>query len=148
MASQPATLPPSLPTGPSEAPGRSEHDERGDEAPPVGFWQQPWAQNVLPFLTSLAVHAAIVVLAVVLIQVTRVIIRQVKAQEQTVVPEVALSDGDPGGPPYASMNNNPFLKPLQDARPDEGQPDAWHTMPGALRRWPRKGRPARATPPA
>src|SRR5687767_8672038 len=50
-----------LPVLGSQNPAGAAGDLPPEEAVHLSFWQQPWVQNVLPFLTSLAFHAAIVV---------------------------------------------------------------------------------------
>ena len=34
---------------------------------PIGFWQQPWVQTVLPFVTSLTLHLAIIIVAIAVV---------------------------------------------------------------------------------
>ena len=36
------------------------------------IWQSPWMQQVLPFLTSLTLHASVIVIALLTIQVVKV----------------------------------------------------------------------------
>src|SRR5688500_6104505 len=80
----PGSLPPTLPpqplpppmvakgTPPGPVPGSPPSGEPPLQEPPPeymprpSFWQQPWVQNILPFATSLTLHAAIIVIGVVL----------------------------------------------------------------------------------
>src|SRR6266513_1024386 len=59
--------------------------------PHITFWQQPWVQNVLPFVTSLVTHAVIVILGITAAQV---IINKsgVLKEEQTIIPESTMAD--------------------------------------------------------
>src|SRR5947209_6872402 len=61
----PGAVPPPPPGAPGAgpgAPGQGQGDE--EQQPYLSFFQQPWVQNVLPFVTSLTVHAVIVILGI------------------------------------------------------------------------------------
>src|SRR5271170_5805800 len=49
-------------------------------APPINFWQQKWAQRVLPLASSLLLHAGIILLGLLTIQAGRTILRVMKQQ--------------------------------------------------------------------
>ncbi len=103
------------------APGQGEPEEMG---PSLTFMQQPWVQTVLPFVTSLTVHAGILVLAVVAVKVAYTGSAAPKVQEQTIIPEATLADaGPPGGVPNNGPNNDPFKQMMQDTTPDGGKSD-------------------------
>src|SRR4051794_10182105 len=123
-------LPPpgAVPAGQPGMPGEPEHIE-----PPISFWQLPWVQNVLPFVTSLAVHAVFVVMAIILIKVTTVVINQIVAKEQTIIPESAMADaGPPGGVPNVGTGGDPMRQAMQDKDPTAGTPEGWAQKAGAL----------------
>ena len=127
--------PPAPPRPPAHraVPAPPARGKRTKGPPPLGFWQQPWVQNILPFVTSLAVHAAIIILMIIVIGVTREIIKQVKAQEQTIIPDASLAETmSPGGVPNVGLANNPFEKAMQNTTPDGGTPEGWAKKAGAL----------------
>src|SRR5688500_7575251 len=76
-------------------------DAGGDEPPlehapaepseisaPMTFWQQPMVQNVLPFVTSLAVHLGIILIGVLLF--VPPLRDRLLVEEQIIVPEAAI----------------------------------------------------------
>src|SRR5437868_949864 len=66
---------------------------------PSNFWQQPWVQNVLPFLTSLALHAAIIIIGLLVFGVYKAV-TAAPHEEQVIIPESSLAtEGPPGGVP-------------------------------------------------
>jgi hypothetical protein len=86
--------------------------------------QQPWVQTVLPFVTSLTVHAGILVLGIVALKVAVTVAPALLEKEQTIIPEATLADaGPPGGVPNNGPNNDPFKQMMQDTTPDGGKPD-------------------------
>ncbi len=92
-----------------------------------GPCQQPWVQAVPPFVTSLTVHAGILVIALVAVKLA------VSAgpalllhQEQTVIPEAVMHEASPpGGVLNDSSANEMLTRAIQDANMESGQPDAW-----------------------
>src|SRR5436853_2971966 len=69
------------------------------------FWQKPWVQEVLPLITSIVLHLAIVVLMIVLIPPTIKALRQV-TQEQVLIPDASFAEGnEPGGIPNPGLGN-------------------------------------------
>ena len=119
---------PGGPGGPPGAPGEGEfHPE-----PVLSFWQQPWVQNVLPFVTSLALHAAIIILCVFVFAVSQVIVKAV-AEEQTIIPESTMADaGPPGGVPNVGTGGDPFKQAMQNTTPDGGTPEGWASKAGPI----------------
>ena len=61
----PSSLPPVPPPLAAQAVAQS-----GDEhvEPEVGFFQEAWVQNALPFVTSLAIHVTLIVMGFLLIE--------------------------------------------------------------------------------
>jgi len=110
-----------LPPGAIPPPGAVPPLDEG--IPQLGFFQQPWVQNVLPFVTSLVAHAVIIILALTLFAVS-VMINDKKAanEEQAVVPDAANAANDTGGIPNVGTNNDPTRKMMQD-KEDAGTPD-------------------------
>src|SRR5690242_3613284 len=73
----PGATPPPLPPVPPPAPI--------DQLPPVSFWQQPFAQNVLPLLTSLVLHIGLILVVWATVQAVQAVVTVV--QQQIIIPE-------------------------------------------------------------
>jgi hypothetical protein len=102
-----------------------------DLEPGIGFFQQPWVQNILPFVTSLTVHAGIVVLGFLAVALVKQAAPALLEQEQTIIPEATLADaGPPGGVPNEGPNNDPFKQTMQDKDPDGGKADGVSSKAG------------------
>ncbi len=66
------------------------------------FAQKPMVQNVLPFVTSVAVHAGILIIAWILWDNRTIIARVI--EEQIIVPDAAIVEGaDVGGIPNPGL---------------------------------------------
>src|SRR4051812_2745358 len=64
---------------------------------PANFWQQPWVQNVLPFVTSLSVHLAILIIGLLVFGVYKAV-NAPPHQDQVIIPESSMAqEGPPGG---------------------------------------------------
>ncbi|HTW93812.1 MAG TPA: hypothetical protein VMD30_03390 [Tepidisphaeraceae bacterium] len=101
--------PPLAPPAPALQPPEEEHPIH-----PVNFWQHPWVQNLLPFGTSLAIHAAIIVVALATYQAITMISNGGGAKEQIVIPDATLVVGaDVGGIPNPGMGSDPNRKVSQ-----------------------------------
>lgn len=88
-------------------------DASTDHPHPIGFWQQPWVQNVLPFVTSVSVHAAVLILGLLVWGVAQIV--QAKPnQDQITIPETTLDVGPPGGVPNVGPGADPNRQALQD----------------------------------
>ncbi len=68
-------------------------------APAISFWQQPWVQNVLPLVSSLALHAVIIMIGVVGVMAAKKVKEIVTvSQEQIIIPESTMAETTtPGG---------------------------------------------------
>jgi hypothetical protein len=92
----------------------------------LNFWQQPWVQNVLPFVTSVMVHAALILLGLVFFGVYTYVKNVAPHQEEVIIPDSGLiNDGPPGGVPFQGLGNDPNRQALQDKVKDAGSPDGW-----------------------
>src|SRR6476620_4283862 len=67
-------------------------------APHLTFWQLPWVQNLLPLLTSIVIHLAIIIVALLIGGAVQQMSKLV-VQEQIVVPDASFTDGPVGGIP-------------------------------------------------
>jgi hypothetical protein len=85
----------------------------GDAAIQLSFWQHPFVQNVLPFLTSLAVHAGIVALGVGLYAGVKAA-KQLVSKEQVIIPEATMTEGPEGGIPHPGLGGDPNRDAAQD----------------------------------
>jgi hypothetical protein len=92
-----------------------------DEQPPVvrlGFWQQPFVQNVLPFITSMVLHIGFIAFFILMIKVADVVVTAYK-QEQVIIPEAEMvAAGPEGGIPHPGLGGDPSRDAAQDKFPD------------------------------
>lgn len=95
-------------------------------AVPLNFWQHPWVQNVLPFVTSVMVHAALILLGLVFFGVYTYVKNAPPHQEEVIIPDASMiNDGPPGGVPFQGLGNDPNRQALQDQVKDAGTPSGW-----------------------
>lgn len=111
---------------PAAAPPLDPNEDANIE-PEVGFWQEPWVQNALPLITSLALHVAIIVMGFLLIE--PYIKKQEASQEQVFVPDASIVDGDVGGIPNPGLGNDPTRPAASDLVPENTQSDGWNKLP-------------------
>src|SRR5438045_2216486 len=84
----------------------------------VSFWQQPFVQNVLPFLTSLVLHIGLLVFAFMVLKVVQAVVVALR-QEQIIVPEAQMvAAGPEGGIPHPGLGGDPTRDAAQDKFPD------------------------------
>ena len=123
--------PPGMPPGTKPNPGQpgapgqlGENPE--DALPQLGFFQQPWVQNVLPFVTSLVAHAVIIVLGITLAVTVVQEGQKILQEEQTIIPESTMAENaPPGGVPNVGTGGDPLKQAMQDTTPDAGSADGW-----------------------
>ena len=101
-----------------------------DYGHPVPFMQQKWVQDVLPFVTSLTIHAAIIVVAVAVIFGGQQVIQATKALEAQVVPaDASIVEGGPeAGVQFQGLGGDPTRPPAQDEFAEGGE--GWAPKPG------------------
>jgi hypothetical protein len=95
--------------------------------PEVGFWQEPWVQNALPFVTSLLIHATLILMGFLLIK--PYIKAQEVSQEQVFIPDASIVDGDVGGIPNPGLGGDPTRPAASDLVPENTQSDGWNKLP-------------------
>jgi hypothetical protein len=129
MSTEAAPPPPSdhaLEAAAAEAP-QAEPDAMAELAAAnqhLSFAQKPMVQNVLPFVTSVAVHLGIVIIAWVLWDNRGVIQRVI--EEQIIVPDAAIVEGaDVGGIPNPGLGGDPTRAAAQDITADVTASDSW-----------------------
>ena len=84
----------------------------GDTAVQLSFWQHPFVQNVMPLLTSLVLHAAIIVIAVTSYKVVQAVKAIVK--DQVNVAESTVNEGPEGGIPHPGLGGDTTRDAAQD----------------------------------
>jgi hypothetical protein len=105
-------------------------DEGGEALPQLSFWQQPFVQNMLPFLTSLMMHAAIIVIGVATLKV--VTIEAKKTELQTETPEGTIEDANMPQVLVAhpGLGGDPTRDAMQDKYPDVKDAHGFSEDPG------------------
>ena len=84
----------------------------------VGFWQLPFVQNVLPFITSLVLHLSLIVIGLVTMRVINAVTTNVN-REQVIIPDSDMvEEGPPGGIPHPGLGGDPTRDAAQDKFPD------------------------------
>ncbi len=119
-----------LPEDPENNPGTASKQVAGDslgvptpDAAPaaaieLSIWQHPFVQNVLPFLTSLALHIAVIVIGLLTVEVVRVVTTN-PARDQIIIPDAEMiADGPPGGLEHPGLGGDPTRDAAQNLVPD------------------------------
>lgn len=117
--------PASSPTSPQPAPGPDAFVE--DLLPPLSFWQQPFVQNVLPLLTSLALHLALIIIGVLTFKAY--VASKTVQEEQVIVPDAAIVEGDVGGIPNPGLDGDPNRPAASDLVPENTRSEGWNREP-------------------
>jgi hypothetical protein len=84
---------------------------------PVSFWQHPFVLNVLPFLTSLALHLGLIIIGLLTIKVYQLVVQEIR-RDQVVVAESGLEEQNPDGVLNAGFGGDPTRAAAQDKFPD------------------------------
>src|SRR5262245_7148329 len=95
--------------------------------PPLTFWQQPFVQNVLPLLTSLALHLAIILIGVMTFKAY--VASKTVQEEQVIVPDAAIVEGDVGGIPNPGLGGDPNRPAASDLVPENTRSEGWNREP-------------------
>jgi hypothetical protein len=96
------------------------------------FFQNPYVQTVLPFVTSLTVHLSIILLGVVFFLSAKIIQKKVLHQEEYIIPAASMiNDGAPGGVPFQGLGADPNRQSMQDKLKDGGTPEGWADKRGS-----------------
>lgn len=76
--------------------------------------RHPWVETALPLLTSLAIHAGIVILGFAFLRATAAVLRPA-TQEQMIIPDSTLAEAGPaGGIPNPGLGDDPNRASAQD----------------------------------
>jgi len=77
------------------------------------IFQKPWVQEVLPFATSFAFHASIILVALLIAKPIKQVVEVVR--EQIIIPEATLAEnGPPGGLQHPGLGGDPTRDAAQD----------------------------------
>jgi hypothetical protein len=95
-----------------------------------GFFQQPWVQDLLPLITSLAFHATIVVVGLLAYQTYKAVAAVKPNEEQVIIPEAAMASEIAGGVENPGLDGDPTRPAAQDKYEDNTHPDGWAPEPG------------------
>lgn len=125
-------VPPGKAPPPMPNPGQpGQPPEGGEMAVPLTFWQLPWVQQVLPFVTSVVIHIAVLVIGLVFFLGYTYVRQMPKHQEEVIVPDASMIDnGPPGGVPNQGLGNDPQRQAFQDKDPTGGTPQGWAETKG------------------
>jgi hypothetical protein len=100
--------------------------EHPELAVQLTFFQLPWVQNVLPFLTSIFIHAAIIVIGIVFFYGVQYVTKKIVHKEEVIIPDASMiNDGPPGGVPFQGLGADPNRQAFQDKVKDAGTPEGW-----------------------
>jgi len=90
------------------------------------FFQLPWVQNILPFVTSVFVHGAIIVIGIVFFYGVQYVTKKIVHTEEVIIPDASMvNDGPPGGVPFQGLGADPNRQAFQDKVKDAGTPEGW-----------------------
>lgn len=93
------------------------------------FLQQRWVETALPLATSLAVHAAIVLLGFAFLRATAAVLRPA-TQEQIIIPDSTLAEAGPaGGIPNPGLGEDPNRASAQDRIEVSADAAGWAQRP-------------------
>src|SRR6185437_7901525 len=74
----------------------------GDAAVQLSFWQHPFVQNVMPLVTSLVLHATLIVVAITSFKVVQAV-NKVLSKDQVTIPDATMNEGPEGGIPHPGL---------------------------------------------
>ena len=100
--------------------------------PKRGFLEEPWVQEVLPFVTSIVVHLTIIGVGVMFFFGAKYVEKKIVHQEEVIIPSASMvNDAAPGGVPNQGLENDPTRQAMQDKFKDGGTPDGWADKKGS-----------------
>jgi hypothetical protein len=102
-------------------------EEPQEELPHGGFWANPMVASVTGAATSILVHAAIIIVGLLLIpDVRQLVTDMVVVEEQTIIPTAELATEQPGGIPNPGMNSDATRAAAQMVDASVTQSDAFN----------------------
>lgn len=115
----PGTPPPPM-VKPAGVQQQATVDEEGDEVEEgvqLSFWQTPFVQDILPFLTSLAIHLAIIGIGIAFIQTIKKAV--LVSKDPMLIPSEVIIDGaEIGGIPHPGLGGDETRDAAQDQYKD------------------------------
>jgi hypothetical protein len=124
-------MPVAAPVGAPKPAGEGEEQPEDDGTIPLGFMQQPWVQNVLPFVSSLALHVGIVVLGLLTAKAVQVVSEMKPTEEQIIVPDSEIvEENAPGGVQNVGLGQDSTRAAAQDEFTENTSPQGWANKPG------------------
>ncbi len=111
----------------------------------LSFWRTAFAQNVLPFLTSLVLHLSLIVLGYLTVQAVKTVVAHRSPVAQVLTPVTAMvddpADANPdgllgelgsGGDPFRKMaqDKNPLVDPNSTGLAEDKGPNPVLKLPG------------------
>ena len=127
MANEPtAPMPAALPAGQQELASVPTYRTKRS------WLEAPWVQEVLPFVTSVVIHLAIISIGVIFFFGVQYVQNKQVHQEEVIIPNAAMVDGSaPGGVPNQGLDNDPTRQAMQDRFKDGGTPEGWADKKGS-----------------
>lgn len=120
--SPPAASPETTPNPPPGAPVNAPLDGEATELVlQLSIWQHPFVQNVLPFLTSLVLHASLIVIGMLALRAAGELRQRVMNQprEQIIIPDADMPmDGPEGGVQNPGLGTDATRAAAQDKFPE------------------------------
>ena len=112
--------PPSEVASATAAPGQfaaGGAEASAETAAVISFWQRPFCQNILPFLTSLILHLGLITIGLLTYKVVEAVVNP--RVEQVIIPEAQMvTNGPEGGIPHPGLGGDPTRDTKQDQIPD------------------------------
>jgi hypothetical protein len=98
-------------------PTQADEEQHGPHVE-LNFWQLPWVQNILPFVTSFAFHAGLILLGLIFYAGYHYVAQMKPHQDEVIIPDAAMiNDGPPGGVPFQGLGGDPNRQAMQDKDP-------------------------------
>jgi hypothetical protein len=124
MERPPSDPPARIPPAPVSAPAPQRVVHR------PGFWEGPFAQNVLPLLGSVGFHGLLFVLVLLTIRAITQYVDDTD-QRQIIIPFAELAEaGPPGGIPHPGLGDDPTRDAARDRFPELASRDGLAERPG------------------
>jgi hypothetical protein len=84
-----------------------------DDAAPQSFWQIPFVQDILPFITSLLLHIGLIALGILTYKAAQVMVAASK--EPVIIPDATIIEGaEVGGIPHPGLGGDETRDAAQD----------------------------------
>ncbi len=78
----------------------------------MSFWQKPFVQEVMPFVTSLMLHVGLLVIGFLTFKAVQAIVSA--QREEVIIPSSDINDGDVGGIPHPGTGSDASRDAAQD----------------------------------